>query len=145
VKATRPLVAASAAVLIALTAATRAPGPPLPHALLGCGPETVVATYGVPTESSSFAAGFAFRYRDKAGDLATFLFCGDAAVQVPGDGFAAAAIVAPKPGEAYSGQRAAEAAVCLGNPTGSSFSTTSLELSYAGGRKVTLQHGRVFF
>jgi hypothetical protein len=118
--------------------------PPLPQQLLGSSPESVIAAYGVPAASAVFAQGFTLSYKDKAGAVGTFLFHGDAAIQVPPATFAPAAIVPPKAGEPYSGQRAGEAALWMGNPKACSIGAGSLTVEYDGGRKLSVAHGRVF-
>jgi len=130
--------------LAVAAAATLRPAPPLPQQLLGSSPESVIAVYGVPTESAVFAQGFTLSYRDKAGGVGTFLFDGDAAIQVPPAAFVPAAIVPPKAGEPYSGQRAGEAAIWMGNPTAYSIGTGALTIEYGTGRKLSVAHGRVF-
>ncbi|HEX5052684.1 MAG TPA: hypothetical protein VFZ65_12985 [Planctomycetota bacterium] len=141
----RAAAAALAVLAVPVAAMTRAPAPPVPHDLLGCSPETILATYGLACEHWTSSSAFSLSYKDKNGALGTFLFHGDAAVQVPPDSFVPAAVVPPKPGEPFPAQRAADAARCLGNPKSSTAGTSSIELEYPDGRKVTLAHGRVFF
>ena len=131
-------------ILALSIAAALSPAPPLPQQLLGSSPESVIAVYGVPADSSVFAQGFTLSYKDKAGGVGTFLFAGDAAISVPPAAFAPAAIVPPKAGEPYPGQRAGEAAVWLGNPKAYSVGTSWLTVEYGNGRQLSFAHGRVF-